>query len=184
MTAEAFPIGGREGGPRFWTGRRKRLYAAYAALAVLACGYGELDSWSESHLFLVNSSASLPNWAFLIAKGAEARRGDYIFFDPPRSVLVQRHFGAQPKVFGKIVYGSAGDHVTRAGRTFFINGKPVAVAKPRSLSGEPLALGPTGTIPPGCHFVGTPHKDGLDSRYAAIGWICRRRIIGTGSAIL
>jgi conjugal transfer pilin signal peptidase TrbI len=184
MTAEACAMRDGGGSPRFWTARRKRLYAAYAALSALACGYFELDSWSESHLFLVNSSASLPNWAFLIARGAEARPGDYIFFDPPQSGLVRRHFGPQPRIFGKIVYGSAGDHVTRIGRTFFINGKQIAVAKPRSFSGEPLALGPTGTIPPGCHFVGTPHKDGLDSRYAAIGWICRRRILGTGSAIL
>ena len=39
-------------------------------------------------------------------------------------------------------------------------------------------------IPRGCYFVGTPHKDGFDSRYAAIGWICMRRVFGTGTAIL
>src|SRR3546814_6721237 len=61
-----------------------------------------------------------------------------------------------------------GDVVTRTGRTFLVNGRPVVIAKERSRLGEPLALGPTGTIPPGCYFVGTPHKDGFDSRYAGI----------------
>jgi conjugal transfer pilin signal peptidase TrbI len=60
----------------------------------------------------------------------------------------------------------------------------VALAKPATRFGEPLALGPTGTIPRGCYFVGTPHRDSFDSRYAAIGWACRPRIIGVGEAIL
>ena len=184
MTANATPLLQSAKEPPFWTDRRKRLYTAYAGVALLASGYGALDSWSDDHLLLVNSSASLPNWAFLITKGSAPKRGDYIFFDPPESGLVKRHFGPQPKIFGKVVYGSAGDRVTRIGRGFFINGKPVALTKAKSLSGDPLALGPTGTIPRGCHFVGTPHKDGLDSRYAAIGWICRPRIVGTGRPIL
>ena len=50
--------------------------------------------------------------------------------------------------------------------------------------GEPLALGPTGTVPRGCYFVTTEHKDGFDSRYAAIGWICAPRILGVGRPIL
>ena len=50
--------------------------------------------------------------------------------------------------------------------------------------GEPLALGPTGVVPQGCYFVTTAHKDGFDSRYAAIGWICARRILGVGRPIL
>ena len=30
----------------------------------------------------------------------------------------------------------------------------------------------------------TAHKDGFDSRYAAIGWICAKRILGVGRPIL
>jgi len=82
------------------------------------------------------------------------------------------------------VYGVAGDVVTRQGPDFFINGKHVALAKHKSRRGEPLAAGPIGVIPHGCYFAGTPHKDGFDSRYAIIGWICRDRIVGTGSPVL
>ena len=47
-----------------------------------------------------------------------------------------------------------------------------------------LAAGPTGVLPRGCYFVATPNKDSFDSRYAAIGWICRAQVIGVGEAIL
>ncbi len=111
-------------------------------------------------------------------------RGDIIVFDPPPSTLLTAHFGDEPKPFTKKVIGVAGDRVTRKKRTYFVNGRAVATAKPVSMRGEPLELGPTGLIPHGCYFVGTEHKDGFDSRYAAIGWICRPRVLGVGRPIL
>jgi conjugal transfer pilin signal peptidase TrbI len=168
----------------FWTGRRKRLYAGFAAAAVLAGCCASVTIWRGCHLFLINATQSLPNWAFLIERGVEPHRGDYVFFDPPHDPLILRHFGGQPAMFGKIAYGVGGDVVTRAGRTYFVNGRQVAIAKVASRQGEPLALGPVGRIPPGCYFVGSPHKDGLDSRYAAVGWPCDNRMIGVGTPIL
>ena len=50
--------------------------------------------------------------------------------------------------------------------------------------GEVLLPGPIGRIPEHCFYLGTAHVDGLDSRYADIGFVCRARIIGTGDAIL
>ena len=100
------------------------------------------------------------------------------------SPVLIHNFGAKPQLFGKYVYGIGGDVVTVSGRTFSINGTPLVTAKMQSRRGEPLALGPTGRIPPGCYFVGSPHQDGFDSRYALIGWICRDRLVGTGTAIL
>jgi conjugal transfer pilin signal peptidase TrbI len=69
-------------------------------------------------------------------------------------------------------------------RAVTVNGRIVGYTKPTTRSGERLAIGPSGVIPAGCYYVGTPHKDGLDSRYAAIGFACRRQIVGTGEAIL
>ena len=74
--------------------------------------------------------------------------------------------------------------MTRRGRLFLVNGRAIALAKSSTLRGEPLELGPTGTIPRGCYFVATPNKDSFDSRYALIGWICRRQVLGTGEAFL
>jgi conjugal transfer pilin signal peptidase TrbI len=111
-------------------------------------------------------------------------RGDIILFDPPASPLLVKHFGAKPKPFGKRVSGVPGDIVTEQNRTYFVNGQAVAKAKLKSRLGEPLALGPTGRVPQGCYFVTSEHKDGFDSRYAAIGWICGPRILGVGRPIL
>lgn len=170
--------------PAFWSTPRWRRYLAYATIGIALVGLGELARWSNDNALLVNATTSLPNWAFFIDRKRIPARGDFIFFQAPPGALLARHFGADPQPFGKIVYGVAGDRVTRTDHQFLVNGRPVALAKPATRFGEPLALGPTGIIPRGCYFVGTPHRDSFDSRYAAIGWICRQRIIGVGKAIL
>src|SRR3546814_20205679 len=43
------------------------------------------------------------------------KRGEVAFFAPPSNALVHAHFGAEPPVFGKIVYGLPGDIVTHRG---------------------------------------------------------------------
>lgn len=70
-------------------------------------------------------------------------------------------------------------HVANLGDRFL-----AADFKLTSRLGEPLALGPTGRVPKSCYFVTSEHKDGFDSRYAAIGWICGPRILGVGRPIL
>jgi conjugal transfer pilin signal peptidase TrbI len=168
--------------PRWQSHRRGLLLGAGAALALLAAGTA--SDFAKGHALFVNASPSLPYWAIWLTRSAVPKRGDLVLFMPPRSDLLEKHFGKDPHPFGKRVLGIAGDQVTRDGRRYFINGVPTALAKPFSRTGEPLALGPTGTIPAGCYFVGTAHKDGFDSRYAAIGWVCRPQILGVGSPIL
>lgn len=156
----------------------------WAGLAVSAAALAVTSGFAGNHALLINASPSLPYWAIWLTRDQVPARGDLILFDPPRSELLLRHFGVRPQPFGKRVYGLAGDVVTEQNRTFFINGNRVALAKAVSRLGEPLALGPTGTIPKDCYFVGTEHKDGFDSRYAAIGWICADQIFGVGRAVL
>lgn len=158
--------------------------ALWSGLGLAAFAVTATSQFSADHALLINASPSLPYWAIWLDRSEVPQRGDLILFDPPGSDLLTRHFGASPQPFGKRVYGVGGDVVTQRGRTFFINGRAVATAKELSRFGEPLALGPTGTIPAGCYFVATEHKDGFDSRYAAIGWICRSRVLGTGSGLL
>ena len=170
---------------RYAEGRnQRRRWITIAALALVLGGRQALAAWRDSHGLLINTSLSLPNWAFWIERGAMPVRGDYVVFRPPLTRLVTSHFGAAPAPFAKIVYGIAGDTVTRNGTTVAINGKPVGTLKPRTRRGEILGLGPTGIIPRGCYYVGTPHRDGFDSRYADIGFVCSRQIVGTGVPIL
>jgi conjugal transfer pilin signal peptidase TrbI len=161
--------------------RRLALWSGFGAGAL---ALSSLAAFAGDHALMINASPSLPYWAVWLNRGATPARGDIILFDPPTSPLLVKHFGKEPKPFGKRVSGIAGDIVTESDRIFFVNGRRVAKAKLKSRLGEPLALGPTGTVPPGCYFVTSEHKDGFDSRYAAIGWICRPRILGVGRPIL
>lgn len=163
--------------------RQPRL-VQWVGLGLAGLGLTATTDFARGHALMINASPSLPYWAIWLDRKAVPVRGDVILFDPPPSALLTRHFGAVPRPFGKQVLGVAGDRVTQKDRTFFVNGRAVAVAKPVSRFGEPLALGPVGTIPKGCYFVATAHKDGFDSRYAAIGWICRDRVLGVGRPIL
>ena len=163
---------------------RKRLWAALAVAVVGTVVLGAIGAWRDDHVLLVNVTDSLPNWAFLIHRKQLPTRGEFVFFDPPHNNLVRRHFGAKPQMFGKIVYGMPGDVVAHEGAIVTINGKAVGRMKPRTRLGEPLAPGAVGAIPVGCYYAGSPHPDGFDSRYADIGFVCSRQIIGVGEAIL
>ena len=161
-----------------------RRVALWSGLGAGAFALSSLGAFATGHALMINASPSLPYWAIWLDRGAIPQRGDIILFDPPASPLLAKHFGKEPKPFGKRVSGMPGDVVTEKDRVYFVNGRQVAKAKLKSRLGEPLALGPTGTVPRGCYFVTTGHKDGFDSRYAAIGWICRQRILGVGRPIL
>ena len=166
---------------RFPASRRLALWVGIGAGAL---ALSSLAAFGQGHALMINASPSLPYWAIWLDRDSVPARGDIILFDPPSSPLLEKHFGKEPKPFGKRVSGVPGDIVTEKGRVFFVNGKLVAKAKLNSRLGEALALGPTGAVPKGCYFVTTEHKDGFDSRYAAIGWICRQRILGVGRPIL
>ena len=52
--------------PRFWTGKRKRLYGLVASAAAIYVAASSLGDWRESHKVLINTTTSLPNWAFVL----------------------------------------------------------------------------------------------------------------------
>ena len=167
--------------------RRPSVLARWAMVGVLAMGivgYNSIAAWQQSHSFMINASASLPNWAFFVRAGKEPREGDYVFFVPPAGELVQRHFGPDQGPFGKQVIGMPGALVEHRGEWVYVDGVRVAHMKSHSRFGEELHPGPTGVVPRDCYYVGTDHPDGFDSRYSEIGFACRSAILGTGTPIL
>ena len=164
--------------------RQLHRWLAIGGLACLLAGSSALAAWRDDHAILINTTESLPNWAFFIDKARTPSRGDFVVFTPPATPIIAGHFGQKSAPFAKRVYGMPGDLVTREGKAVRINGAEVARLKPRTKRGEVLVPGPTGRIPEHCYYLGTAHIDGLDSRYADIGFVCRDRIIGTGDAIL
>lgn len=172
-----------EAGPPAWR-PRKRLWAILAFSVLSWAVLTAISQWRDNHAFLINTTDSLPNWAFIIHRNRVPVRDEYVFFDPPANALVRRHFGSKPQMFGKLVYGMPGDVVAHVGEDVTINGNWVGRMKPLTRFGERLTPGLTGPIPQGCYYVGTPHKDGFDSRYADIGFVCTRQIVGTGEPVL
>ena len=143
-----------------------------------------LDRFAKRHALLINRSPSLPHLAIWLEKGAALQKGDILIFAPPSSRLLTRHFGSEPLLFGKYILGMPGQTVSHQGQMVLLDGQPVAARKAHSMRGAVLAAGPEGTIPSSCYFVGSHHKDGFDSRYAAIGFVCKNQIIGRGRPIL
>jgi conjugal transfer pilin signal peptidase TrbI len=161
--------------------------ARWLVIGVIGTGLAAssgLSEWRDEHAVLINTTESLPNWAFFIDKGRLPQRGDFVVFNPPKTALITAHFGKQPAPFAKRALGVPGDLVTRRGNAVLINGETVATLKPRTKRGETLLPGPTGRIPERCYYLGTAHPDGFDSRYAEIGFVCADRIVGTGDALL
>ena len=175
--------------PRDDAGRAPRRMAASLGTALLVSAtlaVSQLPGFLTAHYRLViNRTSSLPNWAFLVEAGTLPRRGEPVFFIPARSPLITRHFGPHRHMFGKYALGMPGDRVERRGADILIraagarNPRLVGTLKPVSRLGERLVPGPTGVIPRNCYYAGSPHRDGLDSRYAAIGFVCTDVIYGT-----
>ncbi|WP_082396448.1 S26 family signal peptidase [Sphingopyxis macrogoltabida] len=157
---------------------------AISAICLVAGALSAASKWSENHALMINVTDSLPNWAFMVEARRFPVRGDYVVFHPGHDPITVKYFGAKPAAFTKIALGLPGDTVTRIGNDVHVNGKRVATIKPMTKRADPLAAGPLGVVPEGCIFAGTPHKDGFDSRYAHIGFVCRDRLVGTGQPIL
>lgn len=133
-----------------------------------------LAVWFDAHYTLgLNATDSLPQRLFLIQRGEQPHRGEYVAF---------RWQGGGPypagSTFIKIVAGVAGDMVTRVDGHYFVNGQPMGQAKSVSRQGILLQPGPTGTVPAGLFYVRAPHPDSLDSRYALTGWVSTAQILG------
>lgn len=169
---------------RFWTQRRRSLYLGYAAIGAIILILSSISDWRKQHMAMINATPSLPNWAFIVDIGKTPSRGDYIVFDMKQTELVRSVFGDTAQPWVKFAYGIAGDRVTVSGQMVLINGKPIARAKSFSRKAMPLHIAQTGVIPRGCYYVGTPHVDGFDSRYADVGLVCRHQVIGTARPIL
>ena len=158
---------------------RSRIAVIFAGAAVVIAARQGAAAMAR-YKFGVNETTSLPNWAFIVDhENRRPRRGDIVeFLAPPN------RYYPKDAPFIKHVYGAPGDLVTRQGREYYVNGRDVGYAKPRSQAGYPTTLGPVGLIPADHYFVGTPMKNSFDSRYGEIGWIPRARIVGVAASIL
>jgi conjugal transfer pilin signal peptidase TrbI len=145
----------------------KRQWPAYALLFLLCA------LLMKHYSIGLNATNSLKDVFYVVEKNAQIVRGDYVAF---------KWRGGGPykagSTFVKKLAGVPGDQVTLVERGFFVNGVAVGEAKPVSLKGAPLELGPVGRLPEGRYYVMAPHKDSLDSRYALMGWVEQDQLVG------
>ena len=116
-------------------------YALLGGLGAAVLGLTGLHQFAASHALMLNVSPSLPYWALWLEQDNLPKRGEIIVFDPPRSALLEAHFGKVPHPFAKYALGLPGDRVSRVGRRFLVDGRQVALAKDVTRRGEPLSLG-------------------------------------------
>ena len=152
--------------------RRRRI--ALAAMIALAALW--LAAASRVH---VNASWSDGSWGYAAFPlfGEAPEIGDRVLFEPPDSV------GSRVPYL-KTVRGVPGMRIeVGEDGTIRLDGEPVGRAKALALDGRPLAAIAQGVIPPGHFYVHADHADSHDSRYAEIGLVPQRRILGRAIAM-
>ena len=115
--------------------------------------------------FAVSITPSTEHRIFFLKKGpptGELKRGAYVMFDI-RSKYVDHE---TPHLVIKRIACTGGEVLNAVGRSFYCNGREIAVAKDLSLKGEDLPrFRYTGEIPSDSVFVTGQHRDSFDSRY-------------------
>ena len=167
MTAQRAIFGLRAASPR-------RRHVGLAVMALLAALW--LGAASRIH---VNASWSDGAWGYaaLPLFGEDPQVGDSVLFEPPDSV-------DSPVPYLKTVRGVPGMAITvETDGTVHLDGEPVGRAKAYALDGRPLAAIAPGIIPPGQFYLHGDHIDSHDSRYAEIGLVSRKRILGRAVAM-
>jgi len=114
----------------------------------------------STHLAL-NQSDSLPQKAFLILKGKDLKRGQYVSF--------KNAWFKAPLI--KEVIGVAGDKIIHDEKGQIWIARKVGNPLSHSKDGKPLHSIPSGVIPLGYVFVYAPHPRSFDSRYLEVGLV-------------
>lgn len=166
-------IGLREYAALCWASVR-RHGIAWGVFLAAAAGVFVFSRFYSLHF---NVSESLPHRLYLVEREPPAygslRRGDLVAWYWPGGLIYGK--GAR---FLKIVGGLPGDRVEATGRCFHVRGRFLGCAKTHSRQGLPLQANTPGVVPEGRYYLYAIHRDSLDSRYAAVGYVPHRLIIG------
>ena len=161
-----------------WTAIRRHplAWSAFALFAVAGFGF------SHFYWLRFTLTESMPYHLVMVEKTPPApgslKRGDLVAWRWPGGLIYPE--GA---VFLKVVKGLPGDRVTTVGRDFYVNDEYLGRAKTLSRYGHRLVANQPGTVPAGHYYFYAPHRDSLDSRYEATGYVPHERILGKAYGI-
>lgn len=154
---------------------RRRLFVWLARSLAFAIAFGLLLVWSQRYVQLaVNTDVSLPDIALvLILKNEHPVLGQYVAY-----TAAGNGYKNDDVVYFKIVAGMPGDIVDVQEGDVFVGARYIGVAKRTTTDGRPLSPIAPGRIPAGYLFAAGVHVDSFDSRYAAVGLVDLRNVIG------
>lgn len=130
----------------------------------LLFGFGLIvlfEGITRSTSLAINQSDSLPQKAFLILKGKDLKRGQYLSFKNSwfKASLI------------KEVIGVAGDKIIQDEEGQIWIARKVGMPLSHSKEGKPLHTITPGLIPFGYVFAYAPHPRSFDSRYQEVGLV-------------
>jgi conjugal transfer pilin signal peptidase TrbI len=143
------------------------------AVVSVACFCALVASLAMGIRITENLTSSLKGHVYIYVLGKNVSKGDLMAFS--------WHGGAtypRGSIFIKEVIGVPGDTVVRKDREIWVGDHYVGVAKPKTKAGIPVEPAAGGVIPADAFFVATPSKDSMDSRYAIVGNITKREMLG------
>jgi conjugal transfer pilin signal peptidase TrbI len=139
--------------------------------------------WLLSDYFKIafNWTDSIPGNVFLIVKNVKPEKGELAAFNIPENDFYKNIW------FTKYVAGVEGDKFSTVEKEgllhIYLNDEDMGIIKSKSRNGIDLEPVTFGLIPKGYYFMWTPHVDSFDSRYAQIGLINEKNIIGSAIAL-
>lgn len=132
---------------------------------------------SDHFRLAFNWTDSVPGSVFLIVKDTKPKKGELAAFNIPENDFYRNIW------FTKYVAGVEGDVFSTAEKDGFLhiylNNKDMGIVKRKSRNGVELEPVTDGVVPKGHFFMWTPHVHSFDSRYAQIGLINEKNIIGS-----
>jgi conjugal transfer pilin signal peptidase TrbI len=153
---------------------RGRLVRAFEYLCVVVAFLWVI---SDHYKIAFNWTDSVPGSVFLIIKDTKPKKGELAAFNIPENDFYRNIW------FTKYVAGVEGDVFSTAEKDGFLhiylNDKDMGKIKRKSRNGIDLEPVTRGVIPEGYYFMWTPHIHSFDSRYAQIGLINEKYIIGS-----
>lgn len=126
---------------------------------------------------LIAKTASLPHKVFLLAKGSEFNKYDYVAITNHNTT----YYG-EPSMVKQII-GLPGDLLVVESTDFYINGIHHGKIKNKTSNNKPLTAITTQFIPEGMVFAYAPHPDSFDSRYQELGFVPIEKIRGRAYAL-
>ncbi|MFT3819881.1 MAG: S26 family signal peptidase [Rubrivivax sp.] len=163
------------------------LAAAWALSRVVGMAWVQTDSvHASAALVLYGASVRPGQLAVFVYSGGQLPN---YYADSPAHRLLARMGFPRPvagpsagKGFVKYLIGVEGDRVEVHGREVLLHTRrgsfSVGPCKERSRNGDPLLPIQPQVIPPGYTYMWAPHADALDSRYAVLGLVPVKSIIG------